>query len=100
METVLEGRTMAVGIDYARLTGAAEGTDTRYTVGLSGYVDGRFAAAYQAAQAESTGFRRFKLNAAAGTVSFSCRMVDGPAQVFDVLQRLEALLEIVNRQTI
>jgi len=31
-------------------------------------------------------------------VTFLCRGVDGPTQVFDVLERLDALIKRVNRQ--
>jgi hypothetical protein len=87
----------AVSIDHATLRAQAEGDHTRYTVALTGRVDPHWVAAYRAVQAESTSYRRFRLDPATGTISFAVRMVDGPAQVFEVLERLEALIEIVNR---
>ena len=90
-------RAADVSIDYSTLTGESEGTDTRYTIALKGHLDPQWVAEYRAAQAESTGYRRFRLDLAKGTISFAVRVVDGPAQVFEALERLEALLQIVNR---
>jgi hypothetical protein len=90
-------RAGAISIDHSTLRGQTEGDHTRYTVALMGHLDPQWIGAYRAAQAESTGYRRFRLDPARATVSFSVRIVDGPAQVFEVLERLEAFLEIVNR---
>jgi len=100
MADVLEDpRAIAVRVDHSTLRAETAGTDTRYTVGLLGVVDATWADAYRAIQAESTGYRRFRLDVASRTISFSCRTVDGTAQVFEALDRLEALLSIVNQQT-
>jgi hypothetical protein len=91
-------RAIAVRVDHSTLRAETVGTDTRYTVGLIGVVDETWAEAYRATQAESTGYRRFRLDPASRTVSFSCRTVDGTAHVFEALDRLEALLSLVNQQ--
>ncbi|MEX1245363.1 MAG: hypothetical protein WEB59_10200 [Thermoanaerobaculia bacterium] len=49
-------------------------------------------------QSEATGRRRFRLDRANAAISFSTRTVDGPAMVFEVLEQLEAFLELVNGQ--
>jgi len=97
MEVLDAHRVAQVSIDYSSLKGESEGSDTRYTVTLTGDVDSQWLDAYRVAQAESTGYRRFRLDPAKGTISFSCRIVDGPTQVFEFLGRLDALLAIVNR---
>jgi hypothetical protein len=99
MADVLDDRrAIAVRVDHSTLRGETAGTDTRYTVGLLGVVDEAWAAAYRTIQSESTGYRRFRLDASSRTISFSCRTVDGTAHVFEALERLEALLSIVNQQ--
>jgi hypothetical protein len=98
MANVLDDRAIAVRVDHSTLRGEAAGTDTRYTVGLLGVVDGAWAEAYRAVQSESTGYRRFRLDPRSRTITFSCRTVDGTAKVFETLDRLEALLAIVNQQ--
>jgi hypothetical protein len=98
MANVLDDRATAVRVDHSTLRGETVGTDTRYTIGLLGVVDGAWADAYRSAQSESTGYRRFRLDPRGRTITFSCRTVDGTAKVFETLDRLEALLAIVNQQ--
>jgi hypothetical protein len=93
-----ERRTTHVAVDHSTLKGEPSGTDTRYTVALIGPMDEVWAEAYRILQADSTGFRRLRLDCASRTVSFTCRAIDGPAQVFDILERLDALIKRVNRQ--
>jgi hypothetical protein len=97
MEILDAQRVAQVSIDYSTLKGVSEGGDTYYTVELSGRPDPGWIDAYRIAQAESTGYRRFRLDPANRTISFVCRSVEGPTQVFEVLERLEALLAVVNR---
>jgi hypothetical protein len=94
-----ERRTTRVGVDHSTLKGEPSGTDIRYSVALIGPLDQVWAEAYRILQADSTAFRRLHLDAASRTVSFTCRTIDGPAQVFDILERLDALIKRVNRQT-
>ena len=97
MEQTLEiDKATAAIANHATLKGRPSETETQYTVGLSGPVDARWVERFRAFQAESTGFRRFRLDASSATVSFSCRTVEGPTQVIEVLERLDALLELVN----
>lgn len=93
-----ERRTTHVGVDHSTLKGETSGTDIRYSVALTGLVDQVWAEAYRILQADSTGFRRLRLDAANRTVSFTCHGIEGPAQVFDILERLDALIKRVNLQ--
>src|SRR5205085_11508133 len=86
METLDAQRIAQVSLDYSSLKAESEGSDTRYTVALSGRPDPVWIDDYRLAQAESTGYRRFRLDPANRTVSFVCRSVEGPAQVFGVLE--------------
>ncbi len=94
-----EQRTTHVGVDHSTLKAEPSGTDIRYSVALIGPVDEVWAEAYRILQADSTAFRRLRLDQATRTVSFSCRAIDGPAQVFEILERLDALIKRVNRQS-
>ncbi len=87
-----------VAVDHSTLKGEIASTDTRYTVGLTGSVDGHWVEAYRLTQSEATGHRRFRLDRANAAISFSTRTVDGPATVFEVLEQLDAFLELVNGQ--
>ena len=90
--------TMHVGVDHSTLKGEPSGSDTRYTVMLTGPLDEVWAEAYRMQQADSTAFRRLHLDRATRTISFTCRAIDGPTQVFDILERLDALIKRVNLQ--
>jgi hypothetical protein len=90
--------TTAIRVDHSTLNGQPAGSDTQYTVALSGAVGERWVEAFRAIQAESTAYRRFRLDPAGATISFSCRIVEGPTQVMEVLERLDTLLELVNGQ--
>jgi hypothetical protein len=93
-----QGLKDQVGADHSTLRGELASSDTRYTVGLTGPMDDQWIEAYRLTQAEATGHRRFRLDRANATISFSTRTVDGPAMVFEVLEQLEAFLELVNGQ--
>lgn len=84
-----------VTLDHGSLRGQMAGGETRYTVGLSGNVGEPWAAVYRRIQEASTLHRRFQLDRATRTVSFSCPNIEGPALVFEMLDRLEALLTLV-----
>jgi hypothetical protein len=79
-----------------RAQSAGEGAK-RYEVRLSGEPDARWTETYRQVLAESTAFRRFRLDPETCTISFSCRTIDGPADVMEVLERLEALVALVNQ---
>jgi hypothetical protein len=98
MNGVLDGQHAAgVGVDHSTLKGEPSGSDTHYTVSLIGPLDAIWAEAYRILQADSTAFRRLRLDPAARRVSFTCRAIEGPAQVFEILERLDALIKRVNR---
>jgi hypothetical protein len=90
-------RAASVGVDHSTLKGVAAGTDTHYSVRLVGPVDAVWVEAYRILQADSTSFRRLRLDPATREVTFTCRGIEGPAQVFDILERLDALIKRVNR---
>ena len=92
-----ERKAVGVGVDHSTLKGVNLGTETRYTVRLIGPVDAVWTEAYRILQADSTAFRRLRLEPVTCEVSFSCRGIEGPAQVFDILERLDALIKRVNR---
>jgi hypothetical protein len=87
-----------IGLDHATLRGQDAGTETRYTVSLSRPADARFVWAFRAAQAEMPQHRRFQLDANGAALAFSCRSVEGPSGVFEMLQRAESLLEMLGRR--
>src|SRR4051794_41598099 len=87
-----------IRIEHAPLRGEAVGADTRYRVSLSAALDARRVAAFQAMLAEMPQHRRFRLDPSGTALAFSCRSVEGPAGVFDMLQRAEALLEMLGRR--
>ncbi|MGE5278421.1 MAG: hypothetical protein ACM3SU_15615 [Acidobacteriota bacterium] len=68
----------------------------RYAVGLIGRVDRRWAESYAKLTKERPNLARFRLEPAAGQVSFTCRATDGPAEVMGVLKRLEDMIGLVN----
>jgi len=94
-----------VAVDKGSLHGQAvevEGTGYSvegavYSVVLSGSVDERWARAFNIVQLDSTGFARFRLNAGERKVTFQVRTVDGAARVILLLERLDHLVEEVNR---
>jgi hypothetical protein len=87
-----------VAVDPASLRAQAAGEGARrYEVTLGGDPDARWVEAYRRVIAESTAFRRFRLDPESCTISFSCRTIDGPADVMEVLERLEALVHLVNQ---
>ena len=98
MKSVLNEQNDLVVVDLSTLKRTPAGSDMSYSVELVGRVDSVWAETYRILQADSTAFRRLRLDAATRTVSFVCRAVDGPTQVFDVLERLDALIKRVNRQ--
>ena len=93
-----KARAGMTGVEHATLRGQAAGGDTRYTISLRGGADERWVRAYRALQEESAQHRGFRLDPPTATISFSCRTVEGPTQVFEMLERLESLLALVNER--
>ena len=81
-------------LDYSSLRGEPGGSHTRYTVALSGAADAGWADAYRAVCEEAGALRKFLLDPALRTISFSSANVDGPATVMELLERIEALLAL------
>ena len=81
------------GLDWQRVGPLFE----RYSIKLVGTVDENWADAYQRIAATTPSLSRFHLDAASGSISFTCRTTDGPVEVMTVLKILEGFLERVNR---
>jgi hypothetical protein len=69
----------------------------RYSVRVTGQVDEHWTETYRRICSQSPNLSRFRLDAASGAVSFTCRSTDGPVEVMRVLKILGELLERVNR---
>lgn len=94
----VERAASEVRLDLSRLQGEPVGTDTRYSVALAGPVSDAWIEGYRTLQqAEPAAHRRFELDVARATVRFSCRTVDGTGIVFDLLEKLETIVERVNQ---
>jgi len=86
-----------VAIDAAALRWeSATPLFARYWVPLTGTLDEAWLDCYERASLDSAEFSRFRIDGPTRTISFTCRMNDGPAQVSSVLQRLELLVAYVN----
>ncbi len=81
-----------IGIDHATLRSESAGSHTRYTIGLTGRPSEAWYAAYQAVREQAGLSRSFSIDRSRAVVAFSVRVVEGPAQVMEMLERLEALL--------
>lgn len=92
------GWTEPIRFDHSTLRSEPAGTHTRYTISLTGQRDDAWHAAYATTceQAELT--RIFPLDRGRGTVTFSCRVVEGPAHVIEMLEKLEEVLMSVERR--
>ena len=91
------GAASDVTLDLSRLKGEPAGTETRYTVSLDGPISPQWVEFYTRLQGETAVARRFELDPSGAVVRFSCRTVDGTSQVFEALERLEALVERANQ---
>ncbi len=92
------GSEAGVSLDHSSLRGQPAGGDTRYTIAVRGVADEAWAEAYRSVQETAVPLRRFVLDRRTRTVAFSCPSVEGPAFVFEMLERLEGLLELVDRR--
>ena len=87
-----------VAVDHGTLKGKTLGSQgTRYSVGLKGLVDDRWARSYRLIQMDSTGFFRFRFDLGNQTVSFTARAEDGAEEVIQLVERLDTLVKLVNR---
>ncbi|MET0618810.1 MAG: hypothetical protein ABW056_00960, partial [Thermoanaerobaculia bacterium] len=87
-----------VAIDHGSLRSQEAGTHTRYTISLTGRPDEAWYGAYAAVCDEAGVVRNFPVDRGRGTVSFSCRVVEGPAHVIEMLEKLEEVLTSVARR--
>jgi hypothetical protein len=97
MSGALESRQVPQA-DHSTLRGEHEGTETRYTIALRGFIDDRWAEAFRLSQTESTAYQRFRLSRATATIGFTSRDVDGAVHVFDLLESLDSLLKAANER--
>ena len=87
-----------VRVDVTTLRGEPRGADTTvYTVALKGPVNDRWVEAYRLTAEQSAVSRRFELDPAGSAIRFACRTADGTELVFEMLERLEALVARVNQ---
>ena len=68
----------------------------RHVVTLAGTVDARWLESYQEVAKDSDAFKRYRLEAAHGLISFTCRASDGPKVIDGFLERLALFVEMVN----
>jgi hypothetical protein len=68
----------------------------RHLVTLTGTIDDHWLASFAEVAKDSDVFQRFRLDPAAGIVSFTCRASDGPQIVESFLERLTLFVEMVN----
>ena len=87
-----------IRLDHATLRSEAAGTHTRYTISLTRRPDEAWYGAYAAACDEAKVLRAFPIDRGRGTISFSCRVVEGPAHVIEMLEKLEEVLMSVERR--
>jgi hypothetical protein len=85
-------------LDHASLRGEPGASHTHYSISLLGQTDERWTEAFRAVCAASPERRAFQLNPRSRTVSFSCLTLEGPALVFEMLERLESLLKLADRR--
>lgn len=90
--TVYEVTLDQAGMDWEKTGPLFE----RYAVNLIGRVDRRWVDRFTKLTKERPNLARFRLEPAAGQVSFTCRATDGPAEVMGVLKRLEEMVGLVN----
>ena len=83
-------------VDLTRLKAEPRAGDTRYSVGLDGSLRSDWLEVWREVLKASTVPRRYEIDPANAVVYFTCRNVDGTAQVFDALERLEATVKSVN----
>lgn len=94
----IEQTSADMHVDVSTLRGEPRGADTMvYTVALKGPLGERWIEGYRTTVEQLAMTRRFELDPARSVVRFACRTADGNALVFEMLERLEALVTRVNR---
>ncbi len=93
-----EHRSAEVHVDVSTLKGEPRGAETMiYTVALKGPLGDRWIEGYRLTTEQSAVSRRFELDPSRSTIRFPCRTADGTELVFEMLERLEALVARVNQ---
>lgn len=92
------GSRASIRFDHSTLRSEPAGSHTRYTIALTGRPDEAWYGAYAAACDEAGLLRAFPVDRGRATVTFSCRVVEGPALVIEMLERLEELLVSTERR--
>jgi hypothetical protein len=68
----------------------------RHIISLAGTVDSQWLESYEEVSRDSDSFKRYRLEATKGLVSFTCRASDGPKVVETFMERLALFVEMVN----
>jgi hypothetical protein len=88
-----------VAVDHGTLQRwSADETGTGYVVGITGTIDARWILAFEETRRRSASFIRFHFSPDQRLISFACRPNDDIAEIFSVLQILEAMIELINRR--
>ena len=88
----------SIRFDHATLRSEPAGTHTRYTIALTSRPDEAWYGAYAAVCDAAGLLKSFPVDRGRATVTFSCRVVEGPAHVIDMLEKLEELLVSAERR--
>ena len=95
-EAVVANAPEVVSIELGSLRGEMEmDRGTRYTVDLSGRVDGRWLRAFRSLQQSADIYGRYSLEADGQAISFRTRAGDGSDQVVVLIERLVELVRSV-----
>jgi hypothetical protein len=89
--------TYAVAVEKGSLESEKFSENIKYSVSLSGLVDERWSRAFHIAQLDSTGFFLYRLEPTYRIVTFQVASDASPARVARLVERLERLVEDVNR---
>ena len=89
--------TYAVAVEKGSLESEKFSENIKYSVSLSGLVDERWSRAFHIAQLDSTGFFLYRLEPTYRIVTFQVASDASLARVTRLIERLERLVEDVNR---
>lgn len=85
-------------VNHETLKRQFERQGTGYAVQLAGNLDERWAQVFRILRMDTPECSSFRLEPTKGTVSFTCMAGDGPAEIFGMLEHLDALVELVNKR--
>jgi hypothetical protein len=89
--------TYAVAVEKESLESETHSENIKYSVALAGPVDERWSHAFHIVQLDSTGFFLYRLEPTYRIVTFQVSSDSAPARVTRLLERLDRLVEDVNR---